>query len=580
MQKLRLWQTKNWLKSNNMKANQMNRSGQKSLLFTVLSLIAMSILPDVVFAQEKGEVKDQEFIIRKDRVLTLPVQPRRFERAPALPSAKGSSSFQYDVKPYFLKLPPIGIKAEATQKNFPRVVEELYPGFVRAGYGNYGSPLLEGRYNISENDNYNLGAKFRHQSFAQGPVREEASSENFSNFGLDGTYFMDVFQVYGGVKYDRHKFNFYGFDPLNPNLVDYIPSQNIFNTFQVFGGIQDIDQMEGLNYNARLGIRAFNDNFQASENEVAINASSSYWYNDNLNGAIEFDLSLTRPRDEFYADINRNYFKTKPYVTYRDESLKIKAGVNIIFENDITLNKNSDFHVFPALGGEFMLSKEFGIYGAFEGDVLRKTYYDFVMENQFLGPSTQLLNTIQNFKTGAGIKGTLIDGLTYETGFNVGKYRNMHFFANSSTDSLRFNLLFDENTRVLNYTAKVGWEYEKWYKMSLTADYFHYTLSNLGAAYHRPEWEFTFNNQFTPAEKWLVFVNAHLMGGIVGFNQQSDLLVNMPAILDLQLKADYQITERISAFVIGNNLLNRTNQRFLNYPVRGIQGIVGATIKF
>jgi len=46
------------------------------------------------------------------------------------------------------------------------------------------------------------------------------------------------------------------------------------------------------------------------------------------------------------------------------------------------------------------------------------------------------------------------------------------------------------------------------------------------------------------------------------------------------LKADYQITERISAFVIGNNLLNRNNQRFLNYPVRGIQGIVGATIKF
>jgi hypothetical protein len=70
------------------------------------------------------------------------------------------------------------------------------------------------------------------------------------------------------------------------------------------------------------------------------------------------------------------------------------------------------------------------------------------------------------------------------------------------------------------------------------------------------------------------------MGGIVGFNQQSDQTQILPAILDIQLKADYQITERISAFAIGNNLLNRNNQRFLNYPVRGIQGIVGATIKF
>lgn len=562
-----------------MKENQMKRSVQKAFLFAVLSLISFMIVPVLAFAQ-KGEVKDQEFIIRKDRVLTLPVQPRRFERAPALPAAKSSSSFNYDVRQYFLTLPPIGIKAEATQKNFPKVTEEQYPGFARVGYGNYGSPLLEGRYNIWEDENYDLGAKFRHQSFAKGPVRGEASAESFTDFGLDGTYFMDVFQLYGGIKYDRHKFNFFGFDPSNLNLVDYMPSQNILNTVQLFGGIQDIDKMDGVNYNLKLGVRAFDDNFQAAENEISIKANSDYWYNDNLNGTIDFDLSLTSPKDEFYGDINRNYFKIKPNLGYQDESLKITAGVNIVFENDVTLNKKSDFQIFPALGGEYMLSKEIGVYGNFEGDVLRKTYYDFVMENQFLGPSTQLLNTTQNFKTGAGIKGTLFESLTYEAGFNVGKYRNMHFFANSAMDSLRFNLLYDESTRVLNYTVKLGWEYEGWYKMTATADYFHYTLSTLGAAYQRPEWEFKIHNQFIPADKWLIYVNAHLMGGIVGFNQQNDLSVVLPAILDLQLKADYQITERISAFVIGNNLLNRNNQRFLNYPVRGIQGIVGATIKF
>ncbi|WP_232826761.1 TonB-dependent receptor [Cognataquiflexum aquatile] len=563
-----------------MKENQMKQTVQKAFIFAVLGLLILVGVPKLAFGQEKGEVKDQEFIIRKDRVLTLPVQPRRFERVPALPSSKGNSSFEYDVKQYFLTLPPVGIKAEASQKNFPKVTEEKYPGFARIGYGNYGSPLLEGRYNIWEDENYNIGAKLKHQSFAKGPVDGRNSGESFTNFGLDGTYFMDVFQFYGGIKYDRHKFNFYGYDPENLNLVDFVPSQNILNTFRIFGGIQDIDKMEGVNYNARLGIRAFNDNFLASENEVSIIANSSYWYNDNLNGAIDFNWSHTTPKDEFYGDINRNYFKTKPYLGYQDEALNISVGVNIVFENDVTLNKKSDFHVFPALKGEYMLSKEIGIYGAFEGDVLRKTYYDFVMENQFLGPSAQLLNTIQNYKTGAGIKGTLLQGLTYEAGFNVGKYRNMHFFANSQSDSLRFNLLFDENTRVLNYTAKIGWEYEGWYKMTATADYFNYSLSNLGAAYQRPEWEFALNNQFNPAEKWLIYFNAHLMGGIVGFNQQSDLTVVLPAILDLQLKADYQITEKISAFVIGKNLLNRNNQRFLNYPVRGIQGIVGATIKF
>jgi hypothetical protein len=105
-------------------------------------------------------------------------------------------------------------------------------------------------------------------------------------------------------------------------------------------------------------------------------------------------------------------------------------------------------------------------------------------------------------------------------------------------------------------------------------------LGTLLAAYHRPEWEVSLNNQIQPTEKWLIQFNANLMGGIQGFNQQSDVSVKLPAVLDLQLKADYKITDRISAFAIGNNLLNRTNQRFLNYPVRGIQGILGATFQF
>ena len=30
--------------------------------------------------QQRGEVTDQEFVIRKDRVLTVPTQPRAFEK--------------------------------------------------------------------------------------------------------------------------------------------------------------------------------------------------------------------------------------------------------------------------------------------------------------------------------------------------------------------------------------------------------------------------------------------------------------------------------------------------------------------
>jgi hypothetical protein len=94
----------------------------------------------------------------------------------------------------------------------------------------------------------------------------------------------------------------------------------------------------------------------------------------------------------------------------------------------------------------------------------------------------------------------------------------------------------------------------------------------------------------TPLDRLLIQANVNFMGGIKarGARIESDALIGTPqfeviklkTIADLQLKVDYGITERISIFAEGNNLLNATNTRWLNYPVRGIQLIGGASFKF
>ena len=535
------------------------------------------------FGQQAGEVKDQEFVIRKDRVLTLPKQVRKFERIPVLPSPKSSSTFNYTVQPYFLSLAPEVIKPEVSQKQWPRNQEEMYPGFARIGYGNYSSPIIEGRYNYWEEQDYNIGIKLKHEGFYKGPIDGSNSGENFTNIKADGSLYRDFIQLYGGLEYDRHEFNFYGYDPGNPLLELFTPSQNVLNTYKLSAGIQDIDKMDFLNYDASFFLRGFNDRFMASESEIGVKAISDFWFDEALKTTVNLQLSLTNPKDEFYADINRNYFKVNPFVSYIKKGIFVKAGVNIVMENDVALNKDSDFYFFPQLDAHYMLSDEFGIYAGFEGDVIRKTYLDFVTENPFLGPSESLLNTVQNYIGKAGIKGTINDELTYEAGISMGKFTNMHFFSNSPSDTLRFNIVYDDDTRVMNYTAKIGWQYEGWYRLIGKANYYYYNTSNLEAAFHRPEWELSLNNNFTFTEKWLVQLNANLMGGIqafVDFGPEESNLKELPAILDLQLKADYQISDRISAFAVGNNLLNRQNQRFLNYPVRGIQGILGVTVRF
>lgn len=552
----------------------------KQLNFRYIFILICTGLTFDSFGQQRGEVQDQEFVIRKDRVLTLPIQPRNFERIPVLPTPKSTVNFNYSVKPFFFLLPPLEIAPEATQKQFPENREQLYPGFVRLGFGNYTSPIVEAIYNIWEEGDYTIGAKVKNEGFYTGPVGAENSAETHMLVGLDGTLFKDYFQLYGHVDYHRAVYNFYGYDPENPLLEDYATSHNIFNTFKLRGGISNLEKMSALNYDANLNVRFFGDSFMAVENELGINGKVDFWFNEKLRTAVDAKLSLTSPADVFYGNISRNLFSLNPFVEYIEEGLRIKAGANIVFENDITTNKKSDFHVYPDIQASYMLDAAFGFYAGFEGDVLRKTYYDFVMENQFLGPSNQLLNTIQNFVAKVGLKGTVNGELTYEAGVNIGKFSNMHFFNSSPADSLKFNLVYDSETRLINYSASVGWDYQNWYKLNASINYYQYTLNELSAAFHRPEWELNLGNTFKPMEKLLIYANLNAMGGIVAFNSNLDTTQVLPPILDLHLKIDYKITDRFSVFAVGNNLFNQANQRFLNYPVRGIQGIGGLTFKF
>ena len=177
----------------------------------------------------------------------------------------------------------------------------------------------------------------------------------------------------------------------------------------------------------------------------------------------------------------------------------------------------------------------------------------------------------------------------------MSRYNQMHFLVNNYTtnlltsDSARFSLVYDEKTTVFNINAELGYKFSDIYTLGSRLDLYQYDLSTQAEAWSRPIWELRVNNQLTPIERLIVQANLNLMGGmkarghdlsdIFGFTGPYEV-VKLKTIADLQLKADYGITDRISIFAEGNNLLNARNMRWLNYPTRGIQFIGGASFKF
>jgi hypothetical protein len=259
----------------------------------------------------------------------------------------------------------------------------------------------------------------------------------------------------------------------------------------------------------------------------------------------------------------------------------------MVSENDSFPEKESDFRIFPVLKAGYQVADEFGVYAEFSGNVQRNTYFSFVRENPFLGPSTQLLNTVNSFKIAGGIEGKFREVFHYRAGLDVSRFDHLHFFVNALEDTAKFELVYDERTTVANLNAELGMKLSETYSLSSRLDLYQYDLSNQQEAWHRPVWALAINNQIKPFEKLLLQANFNFMGGIrargfrkTGLGTSIFEVVNLKTIADLQLKADLKITDRISVFAEGHNLANAKNMRWMNYPVRGVQLIGGATIKF
>jgi hypothetical protein len=542
--------------------------------------------------EKRGEVQDQEFVIRKDRVLTVPSQPRAFERLPVLPQPTGLQDFRYAITPYFLQIPALNLQPTAVQKDYRQPKLDLYPGFVRAGYGNFDSPLLEARYMAISADPVSYALNFKHQGFRKGPVvvAGEESPETHTYFSGDLGYFLNAAEVYGGLNWAQDKYSFYGVDPnfTVPNEMDFIGtviSNNILNNFRVFGGIRDIEKVGPFSYDANLSFRTFKDSYFAKENEFGVKGEGKFRTESDWSGKVGVDYFTTTPSNESYS-LNRNYLGIRPRLSYAYEAFRFTAGINVVSEDDSIPGKESDFRIFPVLKASYQFAEEFGFYGEFSGDVNRNTYFSFVQENPFLAPDTQLLNTVNNYKVAGGIEGQFDEIFHYRAGIDFSRYNNLHFYVNSYPDSAKLDVVYDDKTSVVNMNAELGFKFSKLFTLGSRLDLYQYSLGTLEEAWHRPVWELRINNQIRPIEKLLIQANLNFMGGIKArsiFDElelPEKLDVPLKTIADIQLKVDFKITERISVFAEGNNLTNGKNMRWQNYPVRGVQLIGGASFKF
>ena len=562
-------------------------------IFLFLGLFFGCLNASLAQTPQKGGVQDQVFIIQKDRVIRLPKQIRSLEKMPALPQPKALGSLTFPVMPFFLSVPASEIQAEPATKEWEVPKLDLYSGMVLVGYGNFLSPLIEGRYLSTQSSEWQYATKIYHQSYGKGPVSwmEDESKESHTELAGDVSYFLEEAELYSSLDLKRDAYTYYGRDlgfVIPPNVDFRTPyfdsNKQLHGNLKL--GIRDLDKIGRIGYEGEVVLGGFRDSYAVREQELGFEGKGEFRPSKDVKASLGLSYFTTATEDLKY-DLNRNYFSLRPEGHYKFGDFHFSAGVVLVSDTDSVAESKPGIRIFPVLKSTYQVSEKLQVNAAISGDVQRNTYRSFVQENPFLGPSDQLLNTVTSFEFAAGVEGLATDKLVYRAGMAVRRQSNLHFFVNSYADTSRFELVYDQQATVLQFNSDVEFSVSEKYKVTAQLDFFHYNLSTLQTAWHRPTWTASMNHRFAPFKNFTLQANLQVLGGMKarGLGQIETLppqaeVVKLPVVVDLQVNLEYQINSRLAVFVNGANLLNRNNMRWMNYPVRGIQGVGGLSFKF
>ena len=526
-----------------------------------------------------GEIIDTEIIIEKNQKIKLPLAEKISTRVIVRSFELEPLNFTYE----FLE-PEFDWPAYKTDVRFVEI-DEVYPisqyqNYIKGGYGNYRSPLIEtGVYKKLKN--VKLTSKIFHEKFGKGPIEEENSSSSISSFDFSANYTGKAFELNPRLTFSRSGYRFYG----NTNRIntgfntETLPKvANGFFQFEILAK----GEGKGLKYYVKPLISSNNQSFV---NGRKINKESGFEATAGLSLKIDkrnlagFDIEGHSSTYKGGIDYIRSLFIIKPWASHSRENFKIKGGFSLASGKTGTSSPQSDFY--PFINSELKLTQKWSIYGAFGGGVDWNDLKTLFKENQFLDDSLNIQNSELTSSIEGGLKGIPVNGLLVKAGIRLDNYKRMPFYIPSVTDSSRFILTYDDGTvNIFTFYGDVTFSPTTNTLTGSTIEVYGYRVKSLEKAWYQPSYALSIYFSQNIKDKILINIELIGQGGITSPINPDPEYINLSPFLDLNISANYRLADRFSVFFELNNLLDKKYEKFIGYPVRGISLKVGGNYRF
>lgn len=524
-----------------------------------------------------GEIENVEIEIIKERQVALPEANRNFDKIPPRPSEPIKPPITYDFRAVNFQPPPIAMQVRPLKLK-QEGGAKVYGGYLRAGYGNYVSPLLEGYYTTTRDKDKLLGIYGYHHSSMRGPIDGRNSGTGTSGLNVFGNSFSNALAFSGSAGFENRTTHFYGY----PEGLDVSASsiKQAYNRFRIYGDMTNANS-GNLSYKLGAGLSHMSDKFDAKETEVDLVFASAYKLNDDSRIHINADYVLLNRKDSDTDIPSRHLLTISPSYQFEPiEDLKLKVGANIAYEND-TIDAKS-LHVYPDISASYPLTPSVDVFASLTGGMDKVSLQTLSYENIWLAPNATIFHTNKVVDFTGGLKARVGTNITAHAGLSVGTLKNYYFFLNNTADPSKFDVVYDmgSGTRRANLFVAFGYTKSQVATFLVRGDVFDYKTGSLAEPWHRPAYKLTANASYNLYGKLLLSADVIAQGGMKGYDPVSLETVKLKGAFDLNFKVDYLFSQSFSLFVMLNNITSNQYPLFLNYPVRGFQATGGFTWSF
>lgn len=490
-------------------------------------------------------------------------------------------------------------KGKAAKVDKAKAVK-LYDNYASLGVGTYTTILGEIYLNHELSNTENVGGYFSHHSSAGG-IDGLLLDDDFTRTSLNAHYSQKLrdfaWKIDGGL--ELQTYNWYGlpqnfFDQTTADMIDPGHSYTSFN----IGGKLKFD--DAIIKDGSVRFRRFSDNQDSGENRfIAATSFSVPVQGEEINTEFGIDYIGGSFDKDFNGGGELNYgnviFSLAPSYQLKQDDLTVDLGIKLAYLNNTELGDNK-FFIYPNIEASYRLVDEVLIaYGGIKGDLIQNSYYDFANENPFVSPTLTVAPTDQTYKGFLGLKGKLSNNVSYnikgnyyaENGKALYKANEAQTFATEDYQyGNSFGVVYDDVT-TFSVAGELNIDVNRNFTLGIKGEYFNYSTDTQAEPWNLPDITGSIFLDFQISEKWYAGASAYYVGerkdqsAIVGsLIFQPPTTITLDSYFDANAHLGYKLNDQLSIFGKVNNIANQDYQRWLNFPVQGIQVLAGATYQF